>query len=238
VPALRITQDRDFGNPNRRYVWIHARGHAWESGGSWGCVGMMEWLMSEDPRAASLRQMAVVYFVPILDIDNTYHGNGGKFGLPQDHNRDWSNDPHFAEVRGAQERIAALHATGRYELALDFHCPGPTDYQPYYYTPNRDALTPQGKDSLDSFLAASAVDINGPLVLDSPSRNVPVGSAGFVGWREVFNSWASFHADAGDEFAVSLEIPWNTEHSTKEGYMHVGMQQGLGIERFLRSTAE
>ena len=43
---------------SKRYgVWIQARQHAWETGGSWVSRGLIEWLVSDDPRAETLRNL-------------------------------------------------------------------------------------------------------------------------------------------------------------------------------------
>ena len=64
--------------------------------------GFAEWLLSDAADAAWLRQHAEIFIVPIMDVDNTATGNGGKDAQPQDHNRDWSPQPHWNEIIAAQ----------------------------------------------------------------------------------------------------------------------------------------
>ena len=49
--------------------------------------------MTAERRAAMRAYGAEIVLVPIMDIDNAATGNGGKDALPQDHNRDWSDQP-------------------------------------------------------------------------------------------------------------------------------------------------
>src|SRR5262249_31052985 len=106
-PALRVSEP-GVKDEERFGIWINARQHAWESGGSWVCRGLTEWLVSNDERAESLRKKALIYIVPIMDVDNVAIGAGGKEQKPQDHNRDWSDKPHFPAVAAAQKKIKEL----------------------------------------------------------------------------------------------------------------------------------
>jgi len=232
VPALRVTQDRNFADTTRRHVWVNARAHAWESGSSWSCKGLVDWLVSADPRAEALRNRAIVTIVPILDIDNTFLGNGGKEGLPQDHNRDWSSDPFFAEVRASQELIAGLHQTGRFDLFLEMHNPGPTDTKAVFYIPPSSLLSSQGNANLNAFIAAGATEITTPMVLDT--NEVIVNSGYHPRWQYVSFNWVCALVGQSGAFGLCLEIPWNIASSTTDGYLAIGRQQGLAIERYLR----
>ncbi len=77
VPMLRV-REGDRVDSRRFGVWVAARQHAWEAGSSWVCQGFAEWLLGSDPDAAWLRQNAEIFVVPIMDVDNTATGNGGK----------------------------------------------------------------------------------------------------------------------------------------------------------------
>lgn len=88
--------------------------------------------MSDHPDAAWLRQHAEIFVVPIMDVDNTATGNGGKNALPQDHNRDWSSQPHWNEIIAAKRRVSDLIAEGRMDVFLDLHNPAPGDPSFFY----------------------------------------------------------------------------------------------------------
>lgn len=54
VPALQVSEG-DLPAAHRPAIWVIARQHAWEVGGSWVSIGFAEWLLSQDPRATRLR---------------------------------------------------------------------------------------------------------------------------------------------------------------------------------------
>ena len=139
-PALRLQGGRPADEQDGPAIWLQARQHAWESGSSWVCRGAAEWLAGDDRRAERLRERCEIYIVPIMDIDNTATGNGGKECLPQDHNRDWTDKPHHAEVAAAQKHLLRLADEKRLALFVDLHNPGPNDKQPFFYFCPEDTL--------------------------------------------------------------------------------------------------
>ncbi len=226
VPALRVRE----GEP-KAGIWIQARQHAWESGGSWVGRGFVEWLTSDDARAVALRKAAEVVYVPIMDVDNVERGAGGKEAKPQDHNRDWSDAPHWHEVRAAQAGIRALAAEKRFDVFVDLHNPGASDRRPYFYVTPASELPEGSRKNLSQFLAAGLAEITGPLALDPKTRES--GASYDKNWERISKNWVS---KAGGEgaVAVTLETSWNTPASTTEGYRRVGRELGLAIERYLR----
>ena len=110
VPAIRFGPEKI--DSSRFGLWIQARQHAWESGGSWVAQGFLEWLASDAAEAKTLRERSSITIVPIMDIDNVQRGAGGKDQIPQDHNRDWSARPQHPEVRAAMERILEMDRAG------------------------------------------------------------------------------------------------------------------------------
>ena len=233
VPALRVSQP-GAADGERLGVWVQARQHAWESGGSWVCQGFTEWLTSSDPRAESLRKMALVTIVPIMDVDNVVRGAGGKNEKPQDHNRDWSDQPHWRSVEAAERGIKEMNAGGRLALFIDLHNPGPGDRVPFFYTGPRDLMTALQKTNLDDFLAAAKAEMTGPLAISSTTKES--GPKYDANWQRISKNWV-YRNSNNHVVAVTLETSWNTPHSTPEGYLRVGKELGLAIERHLRSHA-
>lgn len=232
VPAL-VVRDDDANDADRYGLWVQARQHAWESGGSWVGRGFIEWLTSDDPRAADLRRKSLIYYVPVMDVDNVATGNGGKGQNPQDHNRDWSAAPHFPEVAAAQRKIAELNAAGRFDFFVDLHNPAPGDKRPYFFASPDDVLGDVGKRNLERFLVAARTEINGPLPIEPKSK--PSGPNYSPKWREISKNWVTANTRP-HVVALTLETAWNTPHSTTEGYRTVGRQLGLAIERYLRES--
>ena len=230
VPAM-VVQQPGASDDQRYGVWINARQHAWESGSSWVCRGLAEWLVGDEPEAEMLRKKAIVYIVPVMDIDNVAIGAGGKQQPPHDHNRDWSDDPHWYAVRAAIERITKLNAAGRFDLFIDLHNPGPGDGQPFYFVSPADMLRGPGKRNLDRFFALAKAHITGPLKLSDRLRES--GPSYDKMWKTISKNWVVRNT-ADHVVAVTLETSWNTPNSTPEGYLTVGRQQGQAIAAYFR----
>jgi hypothetical protein len=230
VPALRICQP-GAADAARYGVWINARQHAWESGGSWVSRGLIEWLVSDDPRAAALRKESLIVIVPIMDVDNAFRGAGGKQQKPHDHNRDWSDKPHWHSVAAAIERIRELDKQGRFDLYVDLHNPAAGDRQPFFFTSPKDVLGEPGRRNQERFLEAARAEITGPLKLGS--KRTESGPRYDPMWQQISNTWVAAHTRP-HVVALCLETSWDTPHSTTEGYLAVGRQLGLAIERYFR----
>ena len=231
VPALRICEG-DAGDEGTYGIWIQARQHAWEAGSSWVCRGLVDWLVSADPRAAALRRQAEITIVPIMDIDNTALGAGGKNQHPHDHNRDWSDRPHWHSVAKAIESIKAQDARGRFDLFIDLHNPGADAKNPFFFITPRELLTETGTRNLDRFLAAARQDMTGPLAYVGQTRES--GANYDRNWRQISKNWVSLNTRP-HVVAVTLETAWNTPNSTTTGYKTVGRQLGQAVERYLRT---
>lgn len=231
VPAAVVRAGKK-PDAERYGVWVQARQHAWESGGSWVGVGVFRWLTSDDPRAAWLRENAVVYYVPVMDVDSVATGNGGKGQNPQDHNRDWSAKPHFPEVAAAQKKILELNAEGRFDFFIDLHNPGASEPKPYFYSSPPEEMSEVGRRNLERFYAAARTEINGPLPLEPKQK---VSGAGYSPkWREMSKNWVTFKTQR-HVLALTLETAWNAPGSTQEGYQVVGKQLCLAIEAYLQT---
>jgi len=231
VPMLHI-QEGDLPRAKRFGVWVEARQHAWESGSSWVAQGFAEWLLSADADAAWLRQHAEIYIVPVMDIDNTATGNGGKDAEPQDHNRDWSDQPHWKESAAAQRMAGAWIKEGRMDVFLDLHNPGAGDPIHFYTLP--DEVLKEPKASLRTQfikLAATRIGtINPPMpMLDKPKISGP----GYHPlWRQISNNWVSANGNP-QTVSLCLETAWNSQNSTTEGYRAVGASLAAAVRDYL-----
>lgn len=219
-------------NPEARFgVWVQARQHAWESGASWVCRGFVEWLVSDDPRAQQLRDRAAISIVPIMDLDSVAIGAGGKDQQPHDHNRDWSDKPHWPAVAASMDELRRLDRARRLDLFIDLHNPGASTTRPFFYITPRKLLTERRERNLDRLLAATRAEMTGPLPFVGETRES--GSAYDKRWKAISKNWVTRNTH-DHVVAVTLETAWNTDHSTTRGYRTVGRQLGLAIERYLR----
>ena len=64
-------------NPNRLKpaIVFSGRVHPGETPASWMMKGMIEFLIGDSPQAQLLRQIFVIYIVPILNPDGVIYGN-------------------------------------------------------------------------------------------------------------------------------------------------------------------
>lgn len=231
VPALKIKQP-GAEEAERLGIWINARQHAWESGGSWVGTGLAKWLTSADPRAEALRKRAVIHLVPLMDVDSVQIGAGGKNQHPHDHNRDWSDDPHYHSTAAAMEWIRARDEQGRFDLYVDLHNPGSGAREPFYMVPNIKTLSQTQQRNLEAFFAASKAEITGKLRFtgrfqETGPRYDPKR------WKYMSSTWACTNLKP-HVIGLTLETAWNTPHSTQAGYQTVGKQLGMAIERYSR----
>ena len=230
TPAVRISEGKKPAQ-ERSGIWVQARQHAWESGSSWVAKGLVDWLLSDASEAAALRQTAVITVVPIMDIDNVHRGAGGKNQVPQDHNRDWTDEPHWRAVAAAQQEILGMDADGRFDLFIDLHNPGANDREPYFYIPPDELLSDRGRGNLERFLSAARTEMTGPLAFKG--RAVVSGAKYDPKWRAISKNWVAGRC-RDHVVSVTLETAWNTPNSTTAGYEQIGRELGQAIERYLR----
>jgi len=172
-----------------------------------------------------------------MDVDNVVRGAGGKNQQPQDHNRDWSDEPHWHAVAAAQKMLREASASARLTVFVDLHNPGPgpRDREVFFYICPRDGLARHRRLLLESFLAAAKADMTAPLGYRGQTRESGPGYD--KKWRQMAKNWVAAHLD-GPLVAVTMETGWQTAHSTRQGYLTVGRQLGLAVERFLREAAD
>lgn len=232
VPALHI---REGNRPDaeRFGVWVHARQHAWESGGSWVCRGVAEWMCSDDEAARWLRERADIFIVPIMDVDHVATGDGGKEALPQDHNRDWSDAPHWPEVAAAQKQIRTFVEQGRMDVFLDLHNPGGGDLASFFYAGEETIQNDVGRAARERFFALANERLDGPIPHNPKAK--PSGIKYHPLWRQMSGNWVTAN---GNPHTVSLclETAWNTPAGTTDGYLAKGRGLGETIAAFLREN--
>lgn len=213
-------------------VWVQARQHAWETGGSWVGRGFLEWVAGDDPAAVALRERAEIFFIPIMDVDNVVLGSGGKEAVPRDHNRDWADQPVYPEVAAAQRQLLALIEAGRLRVFLDLHNPGPGDKKPYFFGPfDYEEMSGPRRATYDRFLELAVENMTGPLAVHPQYR-----FATYVKTEEERDRMSGhwMRSRSGDDaVAMTLETAWNTPHSTAGGYREVGSNLGRTVARFV-----
>jgi hypothetical protein len=228
VAALQISEG-DKPVAQRPVVWIDARHHAWECGGSWVGVGFAEWLVGEDPEAKWLRQHAEIFIVPVMDVDHVATGDGGKHALPQDHNLDWTNAPHWPEIAAAQKKILQLANEGRMSIFLDLHNPSPGNKQQTAYVIDKAYMKDKAEPRKLRFVQLM-IKQYGELkqIVAKPPAEKP----------EIFHNvsvpWVLEHSNP-NTIAFCIETPWNSPASTTQGYRLVGQKLARAVVQLLQN---
>jgi len=234
VPALQVSEG-DRPAAQRPAIWVIARQHAWEVGGTWVCIGFADWLLSQDPRATRLRSQAEIFIVPVMDSDRVATGDGGKESLPRDHNEDWSDAPNYPEVAAVEKGVLAAAAENRMALLVDLHDPNLKARACQLWATPTNLLSALAAQNQQRFIQSASQEIAEPmavaknLIWDAPEK------AGWwqTAWHHLTCPWVYEHANP-QTVAVTLEVPWNAPASTISGYRSVGEGLGRAIELYLR----
>ena len=235
VPMLRVMEGT-LPRSKRLGIWVQARQHAWESGSSWVARGFGDWLTGKSPEAAWLRNNAEIVLVPIMDIDNAATGNGGKDALPQDHNRDWSDQPHWNEVKAAKSHVSDWISAKRMDVFLDLHNPAPGDPS-FFYVLDDNLMTAKARQNRDRFVeqAYGRISKIKPLI---PMSNRPkyTGPNYHPLWKQISSAWVAMNGNP-ETVSVCLETIWNYKNCNSAGYMAVGTALAEATQAFLSERA-
>ncbi len=224
VHGIRIGDDKA-----RHQVWIGARQHAWETGGSQVGRGFIRWYASDE--AKTLRAKTCLHFIPIMDVDNVALGAGGKEAVPRDHNRDWADAPIYPEVAAAQRMISEIHQKHGLDAYIDLHNPGANDpiffFGPFAF----ERMTGTQQRNYSRWIELAAENITSPYPVEPKYR-----FATYVTDEEersrMSSGWVRKHT--GDfTLSVTLETGWNSPLMSVEGYSNVGIGLGRALRDYL-----
>lgn len=133
IYGYRVT-DPSVATEGKTKIVLTTGMHAAETGGRWTFQGMVDWLVSDDPGAATLRQLADVYAYPTMNPDGVFAGNSR--ATVQNPNRDpnglWNPSlwgPHQDIAVNGEAMIADVTDDDNDVLAfIDFHSTWPTSF--------------------------------------------------------------------------------------------------------------
>ncbi|MDC6366828.1 MULTISPECIES: M14-type cytosolic carboxypeptidase [Flavobacteriaceae] len=153
IKLFRIT-DGDIPDPGKALVWILARNHAFESHSNHVIEGLVRYLASDDQKAAFLRKNAIVFVVPMMDVDMVERGGSGKDQERGDFNRNWENPEYWNAIKAVKRKIAETAATNDLRIFIDSHDPFPgskeTNYGAFFYSLHNEGGHPKS-EKLDFF---------------------------------------------------------------------------------------
>jgi len=235
VPELdlygyRITNPAtDSPSIDKRKVVISSGLHSGETIGTWTYQGMVDWLVSDDPRATWVRDNVEVLGYPVLNPSGRYAGMSRTLvnnpgvdpnGLWDDsrwssRNRGCSGD-NCQEIRMAGEAmIADVAATpGDVDVFVDFHSTVP-DYQIDEVNGIPDDFAYVNSDDLDSpwWLAVRQLQ---PNLLEEVSGGGSYTTAGFA------------RRELGAEVELTVETQFTWERNT-DYYKSLGANFGIAL---------
>jgi len=229
VQALKITSVAS--SRPKKVIWLQARQHAWESGSSWVGEGIVRWMTGDSEEAVKLLEQTIVYYIPIMDVDNVVTGNGGKEQMPHDHNRDWSEKPHWNSVAAAQKLISQHAEKGEMSLFIDLHNPAPADKETYLFVSPQDVMGENRYNLQLKLIEALKKNVTDPIPFNG---QVKVSGKGYHSmWQQISKTWFNTHAN-DDSCGVTIEIPWNSAGSNQRGYLKTGANIGHALAAFMK----
>jgi len=137
VKLIKIS-DPEVDDSAKILVWTIARQHAFECNSNYVIEGLVNYIVSESFEAKRLREQAIIYILPVMDVDNTYDGGTGKDQLPVDFNRNWDSTSYWNAIIAVKELIGVTASSNSFEFFIDSHNPWPSNINPlnrlYFYT--------------------------------------------------------------------------------------------------------
>jgi hypothetical protein len=126
VPAqnlygFKITDPSAGGTKSK--VVLMTGNHSCEANGTWAFEGLVNFLMSDDPIAASLRRKAEFYVYPQTCPEGRAAGywRSGPDSPNTNHNRVWDNPGSITDVRLTEQAMKADTGSTNVEYFFDFH---------------------------------------------------------------------------------------------------------------------
>jgi len=224
--------DNNGSSPKRR-IWITARMHAFEAVSSWVADGLVRWLASDDPHAAFLRNTAVVYVIPIMDIDSVQIGSSGKHRTPIDFARDAGETPHWHAIKAF---LDGIRKTG-VDLYLDLHGPRGEEHDVYFYAQGRNLTTAEYERDFAEFrqwvgkALPEEVPYKGRITRISAGPDDRGQSYSGTAYNYIQQK---YYGKSGLRLALGIETPWGGPGGSPERFRRIGTAYGRAAARFFR----
>ena len=120
---------------DKKIIYIIGRQHAAETSSSHMLKGMIDFLISDDPDAETMRNNFVWYIVPIVNPDGVYLGRSRGTADLRNANRDWLNDE-TQEITIIRSHINSIDSAYGIDFFIDWHSQMDDDsWYNYVYSP-------------------------------------------------------------------------------------------------------
>lgn len=226
IKLLKITEP-SVSDSGKSLIWVIGRQHAMESHSNYVVKGFIDFMLSNFPPADSLRRKAIIYVVPVMDVDNAAVGGTGKDQLPVDFNRDWDSPSYWSAVIAVKQKIAETTLHNPLKIFLDSHNPfpgSPDDAQRLFIY----SLYESGPKSikLNTFRTIYAQTAGYPI-----DRQPLYATVGQTSGRYIDSIYGN------TDLVLSMETGWvnrtdNTEW-TIDSYKNHGKYMAMSMNRFL-----
>lgn len=122
-PIIRVSTNVGDESKEKKGVYIIARQHAGEVGGSWMLDGMLRFLNSDEGMEMTKNQMW--WIVPTMDVDGIEEGCYGKDQVWEDFNHSWAAPfPKHVEIHAVEHDMDHWRDYCTPALFVDVHSPG------------------------------------------------------------------------------------------------------------------
>jgi hypothetical protein len=133
---MLVITDPNVSEESKEQVWVIARQHPAEIGGSWVCEGLVEWLLGGSLEAENMLDKSIFHIVGFMNPDGVVHGNYRLNTLGLNLNREWNNpnpltEPTVAAVE--QRMIAEQNAGAEITIFIDLHSHSSLRKNYFYY---------------------------------------------------------------------------------------------------------
>ncbi len=207
IYAYRIS-DFSVGGPKKRVV-LTAGNHSGETTGNWTLQGMVDFLVSDDPVAASLRRDVEFLVYPMSNPDGRYAGyfRSNPENPTKDHNRYWNSTDGFTDLSAITAAMRA-DSVGDVDCFMDFHSSGWSD--------SLGIIAGQSSGPFAAFLAA--LKSREPLVENVSYLDAP-GAA---------SNWAASEAGLSAELSLTPEVGFLAGWQPQR-YLDLGRDYALAL---------
>ncbi len=147
VELITIT-DPDIPDEAKKTIFLMAMQHAGEDAGTYLLEGMIQFLLSDDEKAKTMREKFIYKLIPLMNPDGVFNGTTRYNMEMEDLNNIWLNDEKMQpEVAGVKRWVDSWYAGGKeIDLFLDVH------NHSQFYTYNVFIFNDHSLDTLVTFM--------------------------------------------------------------------------------------
>jgi len=220
---LHIVKVTDPAVPNdqKSAVWVVARQHPAEVGGSFMAEGYLRWALGDSPAADSFRTNGILYMIPFMNPDGVQRGHYRRNAAGLNLNRVWDNpDPITAPTVVAAEEAALeyIDSGGEMYFFADFHSHS-TFRKNFFYYNDTSAINPAMLAEMRSFMQ-TLTGLNPDFTTDDSELSTPENPG--IAWAWAYETFGT-HAVTFETSFQDVEYGPNAA-----SYMTAGRWKALG----------